>query len=532
MFDGITLELLWRRLIGIVDEAGAALVRTSFSSIVRESNDFACVITDANGRSMAQASAGIPSFIGTAPRTIRAFIEHYPLETLTPGDVLITNDIWLGTGHLPDITVARPVFHDGRLVAWAGSVAHSPDIGGRVRSADATSVYEEGFQIPPMKVMHAGVIDKTLERLLRQNVRVPDQVMGDLFAQFTGLALIERQINALMREYKLQTLDALSHELRARSERAMRNAIGALREGTYTAEAVSDGFDAPIRLRMAMTVRGDSLEIDCAGSDPQVQKSINVCLAYTTAYTAYGIKAVLCPDVPNNDGTLAPLTITAPHGSILNSAPPAPGGARALIGHFLPAMVLNVMAQVVPDKVIAGVGSPIWCVNMAGVQADGKGFANLFFLNGGYGASARGDGANVLSWPSNISSTPVEVIEQIAPLKVHRRQFRAINGANGRHRGGTGQEILLESLAENPATMSFMAERTRPEAAAPGLHGGEPGAPGEIEIDGKQVNPKQQHTVARGSRILLRTPGGAGFGDPKERTALEVERDRKAGFVK
>lgn len=532
MLNGITLELLWRRLISMVDEAAASLVRTSFSSIVRESNDFACVITDAQGQSIAQASNSIPSFIGTAPRTIRAFLEAYPESELEEGDILITNDCWLGTGHLPDITVGKPIFKNGKLVAWAGSVAHAPDIGGRVRSADATSVFEEGLQIPVMKVLRAGKMDETLNRIMRQNVRVPDQLMGDLYAQFTGLALMERQTLALMDEYGLETLADLSHELRSRSEGAMRNAIRELRDGTYHAEAVSDGFDAPIRLKMALTVKGDEILIDFAGSDPQVQKSINVCLAYTTAYTSYGVKAVLCPDAPNNDGALAPLTVTAPEGCILNSRPPAAGGARALIGHFLPAMVVNALAQVVPDKVIAGVGSPLWCINMAGTRANGQGFANLFFLNGGYGASAKGDGINVLSWPSNISSTPVEIIEQLSPLKVHHRRFRDIEKANGMHRGGTGQELLLESLSEIPATMSFMAERTRPESATPGLAGGDSGMPGEILIDGVKVNPKVQQVVKLGTRVLLRTPGGGGFGDAKSRPAQLNEQDRVRGYVK
>lgn len=532
LLNGITLELIWRRLISMVDEAAASLVRTSFSSIVRESNDFACVITDARGNSIAQASNSIPSFIGTAPRTIRGFVEEFPANELQEGDILITNDIWLGTGHLPDITVAKPIFREGKLVAWAGSVAHAPDIGGRVRSADATSVFEEGLQIPPMKVLSAGKMDVTLERLLRKNVRVPDQVMGDLYAQFTGLALMERQSLALMREYGLETLEGLSEELRSRSEKAMRSAIRAVPDGTYHAEAVSDGIDAPIRLKMALTIKGDEIAIDYAGSDAQVQKSINVCLAYTTAYTSYGVKAVLCPDVPNNDGALAPLTVTAPPGCILNSLPPAAGGARALIGHFLPAMVVSALAQVVPDKVIAGVGSPLWCVNMAGTHPDGRGFANLFFMNGGYGASAHSDGVNVLSWPSNISSTPVEIIEQVAPLKVHYRRFSDVEEPNGQYRGGTGQEMLLESLSVNPATISFMAERTRPESATRGLAGGASGAPGEILIDGVKVNPKAQQIIKRGAKVLLRTPGGGGYGDKNARPIELLEQDRERGYVK
>jgi len=531
MLDGITLELLWRRLISIVDEAAASLVRTSFSTIVRESNDFACVITDARGHSIAQASDSIPSFIGTAPRTIRSFLEVFPPETLAEGDILITNDCWLGTGHLPDITVAKPIYLDGRLVAFAGSVAHSPDIGGRQRSADAREVFEEGLQIPRMKVVERGRMNATLEQILRQNVRVPDQVMGDLHAQFTGLSLIERQVIALLKMRGLATLDALSAELRGRSEAAMRKAIRAMPDGTYRAEAISDGFDEPIRLRLALTVAGDEITADFAGSDAQVPRSINVCLAYTIAYTSYGIKAVLCPDVPNNDGALAPLRITAPVGSIVNSKPPAAGGARALIGHFLPAMVINALAEVVPDRVIAGVGSPLWCMNIAGTRADGRSFANLFFLNGGYGASAHADGRNVLSWPSNISSTPVEVIEQLAPLKVHFRRLRPLTSANGAFRGGAGQEMLVESTNPTPATISFLAERTRAEAAAPGIRDGLSGAPGEVLIDGKPADPKSRHVIGIGAKVLLRTPGGGGYGAPQARLQSLIDHDRVGGYI-
>lgn len=530
--NGIQLEVLWRRLISVVDEAAASLVRTSFSSIVRESNDFACVVTDAQGWSIAQASKSIPSFIGTAPQTIRCFIERFPPDTLEDGDVLITNDCWLGTGHLPDITVAKPIMVDGRLIAWAGSVAHAPDIGGRVRSADATSVFEEGLQIPPMKVLRAGQIDRTLEAILRQNVRVPDQVMGDLYAQFTGLTLIERHIRELMEEYSLHSFDELSSQLRARTEAAMRSAIKAVPDGVYRSEAISDGIggEQPIRLRMALTVEGDSIRVDFSGTDAQVQNSINVCLTYTKAFTAYGIKSVLCADIPNNDGVLVPLDITAPYRSILNSAPPAAGGARALIGHFLPAMVVEALAAVVPDKVIAGVGSPLWCVNVAGTRPDGKGFANLFFLNGGYGASSRGDGINVISWPSNISSTPVEVIEQLVPLKVHCRQFRRMSEPNGRYRGGLGQELILESLCPTPVVMSFMAERTRAESAARGMAGGRSGEPGEILLDGRKINPKQQQIVHQGATVTLRTPMGGGYGAPSLRSNALIEEDRANGL--
>ncbi|HEX7891674.1 MAG TPA: hydantoinase B/oxoprolinase family protein [Ramlibacter sp.] len=532
-FDAITLELLWARLISIVDEAAVAMVRTSFSTNVRESNDFACVLTDTRGHSIAQATHSIPSFLNTVPQTIRHFIAEFPETDLSPDDVLITNDIWQGTGHLPDITVAKPIFHLGRIVGWAGSVAHAPDIGGRVRSADARSVFEEGLQIPIMKVLHQGRMDPTFERILRKNVRVPDQVIGDLYAQFTALQRMEAGVLSQLHEYALDSLDGLAREIHVRSEAAMREAIRKVPEGVYRQTAVTDGIGQPIRLEMTMTVKDGSISVDYSGTDPQVAASINVCLAYTKAYTCYGVRTVLLPDVAGNEGVIAPIEVTAPAGSILNALPPAAGGARALVGHMLPMMVVQALAEAMPDRVIAGVGSPLWCANVAGQRDDGSQYASMFFMNGGYGASSRRDGINVLSWPSNISSTPVEMIEQLLPIRVHHRALRTDSGGAGTYRGGTGQSIKFENLAAGPMTVSFMAERTRPEAAAPGLAGGASGAPGQVLIDGKACsNPKQQQVIAPGSIVEMKTPGGGGYGPAAKRAEAHRATDLRDGYVK
>ena len=257
-------------------------------------------------------------------------------------------------------------------MGFAGSVAHAPDIGGKMRSADAREVFEEGLQIPVMKVIRRGKIDETFERFVRKNVRVPDQVMGDLWAQFTALHLIEQRVLSVLVEHKLNTLADLADEIHRRSEAAMRAAIREVPNGVYHHSAVCDGFEAPIELKMAMTVNDDDIAIDFAGSAAQVPRSINVCLAYTNAYTSYGVKAVLSPNIPNNEGVLRPISITAPAGSILNSTPPAAGGARALMGHFLPMMVITALAKAMPQKVVATIGSPLWCINLSGVKRDGK----------------------------------------------------------------------------------------------------------------------------------------------------------------
>ncbi|WP_207541264.1 hydantoinase B/oxoprolinase family protein [Sabulicella rubraurantiaca] len=531
-FDSVLLELIWTRLISIVDEAAAALVRTSFSTIVRESHDFACVLTDARGHSLVQATDGVPSFLCTVPRTIGHFLQEFPPETLEEGDVLITNDIWLGTGHLPDITVAKPIFLDGRLLGFAGSVAHAPDIGGRIRTAESREVFEEGLQIPVMKVVCGGVMDDTFLRFFRKNTRMPDQTLGDLQAQFTALDLMERRLRGVLTEHGLASLEELADEIHSRSERATRAAIRAVPDGTYHAEVLTDGLEQPIRLQLALRKQGDSIHADYAGTDPQVPRGINVCLAYTLAYTSFAVKAALCPEVPNNEGAFRPISVSAPLGCILNSTPPAAGANRALTGHFIPPMILQALASALPDQVIAGTGSPLWSLNFAGTRPDGTPIANQFFMNGGYGASAGRDGPNVLSWPSNVSAAPVEMIEQGYPFRIRHRRLRKGTGGEGRHRGGTGQEWAFESRSATPVAVTFMAERTKPEAAAPGLAGGRPGTPGAVLIDGVPVDPKRQHILQPGSVVELRTPGGGGHGDPARRAPEWVARDREDGLLK
>jgi N-methylhydantoinase B len=528
-FDPITLEVLWTRLVSTVDEAAAALVRTSFSTVVRDSHDFSCVITDASGRSLVQATDSIPSFIATLPATIKHFLDVYPAEELKPGDVLITNDIWMGTGHLPDISVGKPIFHNGKLVGFAGSTAHAPDIGGKIRSPEPREVFEEGFQIPIMKLMKAGEVDETFIRLLRQNVRAPDEVVGDLYAQLTALDLMERRVGDVMTQYDLEDLASLASEIQNRSERAMRAAIRELPDGTYTNEMPTDGLDVPVTLKVAVTIDGEEVRADYTGSSPQVGKAINCAMCYTYAMTVYAIKCAAAPDLPNNEGSVAPISAFAPERTIVNPLFPASGGSRALIGHFLPALIFGALSKVVPDRIMAGTGSPLWCVNLAGVKSNGKPFANLFFFNGGMGATHRTDGQNCLSWPSNISSTPTEVIEQLSPMRIHRRAFRTNSGGEGRYRGGLGQEVEFEFLNESPAALAMLAERTK--TSAPGIGGGEKGALGKLEINGVNVDPKAQHIVQKGDRLVLATPGGGGYGKRSDRDVGDMERDKILGYA-
>ena len=529
-FDAVELELLWRRLISLVDEAAAALVRTSFSTLVRESYDFSCIVTDAAGQSLVQATESIPSFIGTLPETVKHFLKFFPPETLHPGDVLITNDIWLGTGHLPDITVAKPIFRHGKLVAFSASTAHAPDIGGKIRSPEPREVFEEGLQIPPLKLMRAGEADETLVAILRKNVRTPEQTMGDLWAQVVALDLMEERLHILMEQAGLDDLASLAAEIHARCEAAMRAAIAALPDGTYSSELQTDGLmDKPVTLKLTLTIEGDRIIADYTGTDAQVDRAINCALCYTYAMTMYGVKVCTSPNLPNNEGAWRPISIIAPDGCIVNPLFPASGGSRMLIGHYLPMLVFGCLGQVVPERVMAACGSPMWGMNQSGVNAQGKPYANMFFYNGGMGANMRGDGISCLSWPSNVSSTAIEITEHIAPLRVHHKRLRTDSGGPGRHRGGLGQEIALESRSETPIAVSFLAERTIFPAF--GIEGGKAGTPGVLRINGEKVDPKKQYVLSRGDTVILSTPGGGGHGDPEKRDRLAREHDIKAGYT-
>ncbi|TDH58857.1 hydantoinase B/oxoprolinase family protein [Dankookia rubra] len=529
-FDAIELELLWRRLISLVDEAAAAMVRTSFSTLVRESYDFSCIVTDATGQSLVQATESIPSFIGTLPATVKHFLRFFPADTLAPGDVLITNDIWLGTGHLPDITVAKPIFHDGRLVAFSASTAHSPDIGGKIRSPEPREVFEEGLQIPPLKLMRGGVADETLVALIRKNVRTPDQTMGDLWAQVVALDLMEDRLLALMQGYALPDLTDLAREIQGRCEAAMRDAIRALPDGTYHSELQTDGLlDTPVTIRMALTIAGDAIVMDFAGTDAQVDRAINCAYCYTYAMCMYGVKVCTSPNLPNNEGAWRPITVTAPEGCIVNPVFPASGGSRMLIGHYLPMLVFGCLGQVVPNRVMAACGSPMWGMNQSGLRDTGKPYANMFFFNGGMGGNMRRDGVTTLSWPSNVSSTSIEISETIAPLRFHHKKLRPDSGGPGRFRGGLGQEIMVESLSPTPIAVSFLAERT--VFPAFGIEGGQAGAPGAVLINGERADPKRQHVLKTGDTVVLRTPGGGGHGDPTLRDMAALEADIAAGLV-
>lgn len=528
-FDAVLMEVLWTRVISIVDEAAKAIVRTSFSTLSTEANDFACVITDTRGYSMAQNSGSIPSFIATLPATVRHMMREIGIEQMHPGDVLITNDPWMGTGHLSDVCIIKPIFRGDTLVGFGATTAHVPDIGGRLRSLESRQVFEEGLQIPPMHMVRAGDADATLERLIRTNVRTPDQTIGDIWAQVGANELMSNRVISLMDEYGLENLEDFGDELFSRTEAAMREAISALPDGTYDFGFETDGADAPYVFKIALTVKGDEISMNYAGSSPAQPRAINCVLAYTYAMSAYAVKCALLPDLANNEGMFRPISVTAPEDTILNPRFPASVVARSNTGHYVPVLVFGALQQVVPDRVMAGAGSPLWVFTVSGINDEGKTFANVLFYNGGMGATMHADGESALSWPSNISSTPVEVSERNGPLHCTFKRLRPGSGGAGRTRGGLGQDIEFVSTSARPLLAMFMTERTKFPAA--GFDGGGCGGIGAVEINGVPVEVHKQHVLNKGDKVLLRTPGGGGYGDPAERTQAQQDDDLRMGYV-
>ncbi len=506
-FDPITLEILWARIISIVDEAAATFSRASFSTLVRDANDFAVILTDTDGRSIAQSSKSIPSFIGTLPATVKAFLKLFPPDSLRDGDVMISNDPWLGTGHIHDVNIVVPIFMDGTLVGFAGIATHLPDIGGRIRSSGIREIFEEGLQIPPLKLFEAGVRNDTLVSMIERNVRVPDHSIGDILGAVAGCQTLGHKLRELLTTEQID-LGALARILQSRSEAVMRRAIQDVPDGQYHHVVRHDGFEERIIIDCTIDITGDEMLIDYAGSSDQIPRAVNVVPAYTFAYTAYGVKVLLAPGVPNNEGSFAPIRTTAPSGSILNPVYPAASGGRGMIGHMLPVAVMGALAPVLGER-FGAEGSANSSFTMTGRHA-GRRYAVVNFLNAGQGATANRDGQTVLSFPSNLGNTPVEVMESLAPIRILHRSARKNSGGTGLHNGGDGLSLSFEFLGDEPAVCSFIT--TRRIVPPAGALGGTDGTPASVTINGKAIDPAEHQILNKGDRIDYLTAGGGGFG--------------------
>jgi N-methylhydantoinase B len=527
-FDAVSLGIMWDRLISIVDEIVSTLVRTSFSTIVNESYDLTCVVLDADANSIAQGTFSVPVFIGSAPITLRHMLKRYPAETLKPGDVIITNDPWLGTGHLYDITMVRPVFRKARIVAYTLSITHLPDIGGSGFGSSAVEVYHEGLRLPICKLYEQGRLNEMIVEIIRTNVRVPEQVMGDIMANVACNEVGGRELLAFMDEYGLDDLNDLSRAIRWQSETAMRGKIRELVQGDYHNHIQVEGFDGPCDYVVKIEVRGDRVAFDFSGTSGCVRAAVNVPFCYTNAMALHAIKSLLLPNIPNNAGSIAPISVFAPPGCILNAQPPFATGGRHAMGHFVTPLVYGALAQVLPDRVQAGSGM-MNLITFQGMRRDARPFSALYFAAGGYGALDSLDGWCTLPHPSNMAAVPVEVWETLTHTTIESKRLLPDTGGAGQWRGGLGQEVILRNDTGRLITTLGMGNRT--SFPARGLFGGGDGALRMHAVDGQPVHAKGRNELAPGQRMRIVEAGGGGFGDPKARARSAVAEDVAQGYI-
>ncbi len=535
-YDPITLSILWARLLAIVDEAGTTLQRTSFSTVTRESNDFAVVLMDAQGRSIAQSSVSVPSFLGVIPMLTQALLKDYfPLDTWQEGDVVMTNNPWLCAGHKPDVGLVSPIFSQEKLIGFIGTIAHSPDMGGVLWGAGARDLFEEGLMVPPLKLYSAGQANETLFQIIEANVRAARQTLGDIRAQVAANEQGIRSLLRLMEEMQIPDLQVISNQIIDTTEKAMREAIRQAPNGSYQYhyEADGDGLGNGVNLHITITIADDEIVADYAGSSGAHPLAINAVLNYAYAYTAYPIKCTFSPDVPNNEGAFRAIKVTAPQGSLLNAQGSVPLGARNITGNILHAPVFGALAQAVPDQVQADCGSACWCIVLNGEHPDRKGdktFVEYFFLNGGYGARPTMDGVNVYSFPTNVANVPIEVLENDAPIMVTEKSLIPNSGGKGKYRGGLGQRFSFKMVGKEAINLSLLTEKLNTEPH--GICGGENGAKGTLKIIPQRfIPPKGLTKFYPNEEIILELPGGGGYGNYAERSPDLIQKDRELGYV-
>ena len=533
----VAYQVMWNRLISVVEEQAQALVRTAFSTSVREAGDLSAGVYDVDGNMLAQAVTGTPGHVNAMADAVPHFIRRIGRDNIHDGDVYITNDPWEGTGHLHDITMVTPSFHDGALVGFFACTAHIVDIGGRGFGADAHSVYEEGLYIPIMKFADKGKVDETLTRIIRGNVREPDQLIGDIYALATCNEIGHRRLVGMMAEFSLADLNGIAEFILVNSRRATLERIAALPQQSATGEMTMDGFDRPITLKVKVSVEGDRIVSDFTGSSDRDKKGINCPLVYAKAYACYALKVAIAPEIPNNAASLAPFEIKAPENSIVNALHPAPVALRHIVGHFVPDAVYDAFDKIVPGLVPAE-GAGCLCnfqVSLrprtdAPAPEDARRSEVLTFNSGGSGARPDHDGLNATAFPSGVMTMPIEATEHAGPVIIWRKELRPDSGGVGKTRGGLGQ--YMEVGAQEGHEFDIQAMFDRVEHPARGRRGGGAGAPTTIsQDDGSAMNGKGKQFVAHGRRVVMAFPGGAGYGDPAERSVELVKRDLARGYI-
>ena len=530
----IDYQIMWNRLIAVVEEQATTLIRTAFSTSVREAGDLSAGLFDRHGRMIAQAVTGTPGHVNAMAESVTHFAREIGAQNIFDGDVFITNDPWMGTGHLHDFTVVSPVFRKGLHIGYFACTAHVVDVGGRGFGPDGNEVFEEGLLIPIMKFAERGEVSADLVRIVRANVREPDQVVGDIYSLAACNEAGDRRLQSMMDEFSINDLDGLSDFVIETSRKATRKAIGAVPDGSFSHTMQVDGYDDPVLMAVRLDIKGDRLRADFDGTSGMSRFGVNVPEVYTRAYACYGLKCAIAPMVPNNTGSLDPFEITAPEGCILAARRPAPVSVRHVLGHLVPDVVLGALHQALPGKVPAEGASALWNIQISARASDpDSGLPSreiLMFNSGGTGARPGVDGLSATAFPSGVSTMSVEATEHVGPITVWRKDLREGSGGAGARRGGLGQTIEIEPRAGYDIYFNAMFDRV--ENPARGRQGGSNGAAGKVELaTGQKLRSKGRQLVKNGQRLKLSLPGGGGYGSPEKRKPEDIAEDLRAGFI-
>jgi len=530
----IDKQIMWSRLIAVVEEQAQALQRTAFSTIVRESGDLAAGVFDAQGRMLAQAVTGTPGHINSMALAVGHVIDHYPLHTMQPGDVFIHNDPWMGTGHTNDISLTTPCFVDDRLVGFLACNSHLMDIGGLRDMSASTDVFMEGLYLPILKIVDGGVLNESLMEVIRANTRQPVETVGDVYSLMNCNDVGCQRLAEMMDEFNLEELDELADHIIDTSRAAVQAEIAKLPQGTWHASLMIDGQDEPVELKAALTVSDGRIHVDYTGSAGMTKRNFNVPICYTLAYTSYALGCIVARDIPNNAGSLEPRTVSAPEGSIVNAIKPAAVVQRHLIGLMLPDLVFGCLRQAIPDRVPAEGAGVLWNIRANGPWSSPPQFGEEFMVGvvttGGMGALPFRDGLSATGFPSGVRGGPIEIFESMSTLIVWRKEYRQDSGGAGRTRGGLGQVIEMANGIDEPFYFHCAFERMK--FAARGVDSGLSGAPGYLGLaSGTRLASKGRHLIPPGDRVVIMSPGGGGIGDPRQRDRAAVETDVVNGLV-
>ena len=527
--DIISQNVLWNRLVSVCEEQANALMRAAFGAIVREAGDLSAGVFNAKGEMLAQAVTGTPGHVNTMAASVRAMLEFAPAKTLSEGDALVTNDPWLGAGHVFDFVVVTPAFLNSKIIGYLASTSHVVDVGGRGWSAEARSVFEEGVTIPVMRLRKLGALNEDLLGIVTTNSRVPHEARGDILSLLTSNDTGVVRLLQLMAEYEISDLNAVSEFIFARSAQGTKAALSRVPRGVYKNTLVLDGYDAPIELRAKMTIGEGRIDVDLKGSSSVADRGINCPLNYAAAYAAFGIRALLTPDMPNNQASLDAISITAPPGLVVSAERPSPVTARHVVGQALPDLMLGCLEQALPGAVLAESSGSLWTISLSG--AGQTQFNSLNVALGGMGARPTSDGLSTTAFPSGVGAVPVEVAEVAAPLIYYSKEFASDTGGAGQYRGGLAQHIEIGSRLNEDLSMSAAAFE-RLTSGPSGRQGGRDGAAGHVQItDGTKVIDKSVYRIPAGERVILQTPGGGGFGKPVDRDRDAVARDLSNGLI-